>query len=147
MEKDYGASIHIADDGLVTITAENADKWQAVIDDIMKLIWEPSEWEKHEWKVVKIIDGVGAIVEFKGKSGMVHISKLEKGKTLKVEDVVKVGDKITVWILKVDKMQGRIWLVRIGEDVSPHNVAKKDDKFKSELKPKVEEKPKIDDKK
>ncbi|MCT4617679.1 MAG: polyribonucleotide nucleotidyltransferase [Candidatus Gracilibacteria bacterium] len=138
MEKDYGASIHIADDGLVTITAENADKGQAVIDDIMKLIWEPSVGEKHEGKVIKIIDGVGAIVEFKGKSGMVHISKLEKGKTLKVEDVVKTGDNITVGILNVDKAQGRIALARIGEDVSPHNLKKSGenkDAKKLEIKP------------
>ncbi|USN58364.1 MAG: S1 RNA-binding domain-containing protein [Candidatus Peribacteria bacterium] len=52
---------------------------------------------------MKIIDGVGAIVEFKGKSGMIHISKLSKERVNNVEDVVKVGDTVDVEVIQVDK--------------------------------------------
>ena len=50
----------------------------------------------------------GAFVELApGKDGMVHISKLAKKRVEKVEDVVNVGDEVTVKVLEIDKM-GRI---------------------------------------
>ncbi|OPZ91991.1 MAG: Polyribonucleotide nucleotidyltransferase [Firmicutes bacterium ADurb.Bin419] len=46
-----------------------------------------------------------------GKEGLVHISKLDKKRVEKVEDVVNIGDEILVKVLDVDK-QGRINLSR-----------------------------------
>ena len=58
----------------------------------------------------------GAFVEFlPGKDGLVHISKLDKKRVEKVEDVVSVGDDIKVQIIEIDKM-GRINLKRIITD-------------------------------
>ena len=55
----------------------------------------------------------GAFVEFlPGKDGLVHISKLDKARVEKVEDVVKIGDDIKVQVIEIDKM-GRINLKRI----------------------------------
>ena len=55
----------------------------------------------------------GAFVEIlPGKDGLVHISKLDKKRVEKVEDVVAIGDPITVKVLEIDKM-GRINLIRI----------------------------------
>ena len=55
----------------------------------------------------------GAFVEFlPGKDGLVHISKLDKGRVEKVEDVVNIGDDIKVQIIEIDR-QGRINLKRI----------------------------------
>ena len=55
----------------------------------------------------------GAFVEFlPGKDGLVHISKLDKVRVEKVEDVVKVGDDIKVQVIEIDT-QGRINLKRI----------------------------------
>ena len=55
----------------------------------------------------------GAFVEFlPGKDGLIHISKLDKKRVEKVEDVVNIGDTVKVRVLEVDKM-GRINLMRI----------------------------------
>ena len=55
----------------------------------------------------------GAFVEIlPGKDGLVHISKLDKARVEKVEDVVSVGDDIKVQVIEIDK-QGRINLKRI----------------------------------
>ena len=54
----------------------------------------------------------GAFVEIApGKDGLVHISKLEKNRVEKVEDVVSIGDEILVKVVEIDK-QGRINLSR-----------------------------------
>ena len=54
----------------------------------------------------------GVFVELlPGKDGMVHISKLAKGRVEKCEDVVKIGDELEVKVAEIDS-QGRINLVR-----------------------------------
>ena len=55
----------------------------------------------------------GAFVEVApGKEGMVHISKLDKGRVEKVEDVVSVGDSIKVKVIEIDD-QGRVNMMRL----------------------------------
>lgn len=110
MEKEYGVNVSIADNGMTTITAPNQGAGEKAIEDIKSLLWEPTVGDMLPGKVVKIIDGVGAIVEFKGKSGMIHISKLSTERIAKVEDVVNVGDSVDVEILQVDKEKGRVGL-------------------------------------
>ena len=59
-------------------------------------------------KVVRIIDGVGAIVEFlRGKDGMLHISELQWQRTEKVEDVVNLGDELKVKVVEFDPVEDR----------------------------------------
>ncbi len=54
----------------------------------------------------------GAFVEIlPGKDGLIHISKLDKKRVEKVEDVVNIGDEVTVKVIEIDK-QGRINLSR-----------------------------------
>jgi len=67
--------------------------------------------EVFEGKVTRIMN-FGAFVEIPGgKEGMVHISKLAHERVNKVEDVVAVGDPVTVKVVEIDK-QGRINLSR-----------------------------------
>ncbi len=62
-------------------------------------------------KVMRITS-FGAFVEFlPGKEGLVHISKLDKNRVVRVEDVVKCGEEILVKVLDIDK-QGRVNLSR-----------------------------------
>lgn len=110
MEKDYGVSISIADDGVTTITAKSQSGGQKAIDEIAQMIWEPVVWYKGNGKVVKIIDGTWAIVEFRGKSGMIHISKLAPTRVVKVEDIVKVWDEVEFEVIEVNIEKGRIGL-------------------------------------
>jgi polyribonucleotide nucleotidyltransferase len=62
-------------------------------------------------RVMRIIP-IGAFVEFNGKEGMIHISKLSKERVEKVEDVVKIGDEVHVKVIKIDE-KGRIDLQRL----------------------------------
>ena len=100
---DTGAKIDINDDGTVFIAAidrDSADKAKAIIDAI---VFEPEVGETYTGTVTRIIP-IGAFVEYApGKEGMVHISKLQKERTEKVEDVVNVGDTVKVKYLGTDE--------------------------------------------
>jgi len=108
---DTGVKIHIEDDGTVYVSStdlESALKAKKIIESIGRDV-EPGQ--VYLGKVIKIMP-FGAIVEFlPGKEGLVHISKLDKKRVNKVEDIVNVGDEILVKILEIDK-QGKITLSR-----------------------------------
>jgi len=109
---DTGAKIDIEEDGRVFISAPNAEMGDAARKIIEGIVKEPEIGEVYDGKVVRIMD-FGAFVEFlPGKDGLVHISKLDKARVEKVEDVVKIGDDIKVQVIEIDKM-GRINLKRI----------------------------------
>ncbi|MDR0383916.1 MAG: polyribonucleotide nucleotidyltransferase [Christensenellaceae bacterium] len=110
---ETGVKIDIEDDGTVRIGGQDFDmvnKAKSVIDDI---VFEPEVGTVYDGKVVRILE-FGAFVEFKGKEGLVHISKLSKERVNKVEDVVKIGDEIKVKLLKVDE-KGRYDLQKISD--------------------------------
>ena len=134
LEKDYELRISIADDGLTTITAKTQENWEKVISEIKKILWVPEVGYKDTWKVVKIIDWTWAIVEFKGKSGMIHISKLSPLRAMKVEDYVKEWENVEFEIIQVDLAKWRIGLARIPkeEEVKKYEEEKKkrDEEFK-----------------
>ncbi len=112
---DTGAKIDIEEDGRVFISAPNAEMGEAARKIIEGIVKEPEIGEVYDGKVVRIMD-FGAFVEFlPGKDGLVHISKLDKSRVEKVEDVVNIGDDIKVQVIEIDKM-GRINLKRIIED-------------------------------
>ena len=109
---DTGAKIDIEEDGRVFISAPNAEMGEAARKIIEGIVKEPEVGEVYDGKVVRIMD-FGAFVEFlPGKDGLVHISKLDKARVEKVEDVVSIGDDIKVQVIEIDKM-GRINLKRI----------------------------------
>ena len=109
---DTGAKIDIEDDGRVFIAAPNTEAGEAALNIINGIVKDPEVGEIYDGKVARIMD-FGAFVEFlPGKDGLVHISKLDKGRVEKVEDVVNIGDDIKVQIIEIDR-QGRINLKRI----------------------------------
>ena len=109
---ETGAKIDIEDDGRVFIAAvdsEMGDKAYKMIEAIVK---DPEAGEIYEGKVVRIMD-FGAFVEIlPGKDGLIHISKLAKGRVEKVTDVVKEGDTVKVEVIEIDD-KGRINLRRL----------------------------------
>ncbi|MCD5385146.1 polyribonucleotide nucleotidyltransferase [Candidatus Gracilibacteria bacterium] len=114
MEKEYGVKISIAEDGNTTITAENQEGGKKAIADMEAMLWKPTEGYKDTGTVIKIIDGIGAIVEYRGKqSGMIHISKLSPLRANKVEDYVNLGDKVEFEVIQVDLDKNRVGLKRI----------------------------------
>ena len=108
---DTGAKIDIEDDGSVFISGVEKASIEAARKIIEGIIFEPEVGAIYEGVVTRIIP-IGAFVEFAPKKeGMVHISKLDKKRTEKVEDVCNVGDKIKVKFLGTDE-KGRYNLSR-----------------------------------
>jgi polyribonucleotide nucleotidyltransferase len=108
---DLDVTVDIDDDGKVTISgvdSHNVEQAQNIVQGIV----QEAEVGKTYIGKVKRITNFGAFVEIlPGKDGLVHISKLSRQRVNKVEDIVKVGDEITVKVLEIDN-QGRINLIR-----------------------------------
>ena len=107
--EDTGVKIDISEEGRVDICGtdkEMIEKAKKIIRDIVTDV-EPGQILTG--KVVRIMP-FGAFVELKPKKdGMVHISRLSDRRVEKVEDVVNIGDRVTVKVLDIDKM-GKISL-------------------------------------
>lgn len=128
LEAEYNVKISIADDGITTITARTQEWGQKAIWEINEMLWIPEIGYKSTWKVVKIIDGTWAIVEFRWQSWMIHISKLSAERVMKVEDVVKLWDIVEFEIIQVDTAKWKIGLKRkFDEIVKKVEVVKKAD--------------------
>lgn len=98
--------IDIEDDGLVVVTAPDQEKGDKAVKWIRDLTADPVVGNVYEGKVVRLMD-FGAFVEFMpGKDGLVHISQMADKRVEKVEDVVKLGDAVTVKLIEIDD-QGR----------------------------------------
>lgn len=119
MEKEYSVKISIAEDGNTTVTAKDQVGGNKAIEEIKAMVWEPEVGYKGIWKVAKIIDGTGAIVEFRGKSGMIHISKLAATRVANVADIVKEGEEVEFEVIEVNKEKGRIGLKRKFDPLPP----------------------------
>ena len=105
--EETGATIDIEEDGSVFVGAINAEGADAAIRMIEDLTREIKVGEIFTGRVVKILN-FGAFVSLTpGKDGMVHISELADHRVETVEDVVDIGDEITVIVREVDS-QGRI---------------------------------------
>ncbi len=117
---DTGVKIDIEDDGRVFIATCDQAAGDKALNIIKGIVSDVEPGQIFEGKVVRIMT-FGAFVEFlPGKDGMIHISKLDKKRVEKVEDVVNIGDTVKVKVLEVDKM-GRINLMRIVEDAPAEN--------------------------
>ncbi len=112
-----GADISIEDDGTIYVGASDGDSAEAAIGMINAIANPqlPKIGERFLGTVVKTA-AFGAFVSLvPGKDGLVHISKLGNGKRIaKVEDVVKVGDKLRVEVTDIDN-RGKISLVPVQE--------------------------------
>jgi polyribonucleotide nucleotidyltransferase len=116
--EETGAQISIEDDGTVFVGASNGEAAQAAIDKINAIANPqlPKTGERFLGTVVKTTDFGAFVSLLPGRDGLVHISKLGRGKRIaKVEDVVNLGDKLRVEIADIDK-RGKISLVLVDED-------------------------------
>ncbi len=116
--EETGAQISIEDDGTVFVGAADGPSAQAAIDKINAIANPqlPKIGERFLGTVVKTTDFGAFVSLLPGRDGLVHISKLGRGKRIaKVEDVVKVGDKLQVEIADIDN-RGKISLVLVAEE-------------------------------
>ncbi len=108
---DCSVKIDINDDGNVFISGIDLDNAKKALQIVETIANDPEIGAIYKGKVVRIMN-FGAFVEIApGKDGLVHISKLDKQRVEKVEDVVSIGDEIVVKVMEIDS-QGRINLSR-----------------------------------
>jgi polyribonucleotide nucleotidyltransferase len=123
---ETGAEITIEDDGTIYVGAADGPSAQAAVDKITSIANPqlPKVGERFLGTVVKTA-AFGAFVSLvPGKDGLLHISKLGNGRRIgKVEDVVKVGDKLRVEVADIDS-RGKISLILVPEgDAAPGTSA------------------------
>jgi len=108
---DFDVKIDIEETGDVFVSGLDMEKAQAAVSVINTIANDPEIGAIYKGKVVRLMN-FGAFVEIApGKDGLVHISKLDKQRVEKVEDVVSIGDEIVVKVMEIDD-QGRINLSR-----------------------------------
>ncbi|MGI5837696.1 MAG: polyribonucleotide nucleotidyltransferase [Chloroflexota bacterium] len=104
-------TIDIEDDGTVIVGSTNSECADKAIKIIERLTRDVEVGATYTGTVTRILP-FGAFVEIlPGKEGLIHISELEDYRVAKVEDVVNVGDEVTVVVTEIDR-QGRINLSR-----------------------------------
>lgn len=109
---ETGVKIDITDDGLVMVLGIEQEKMDRAREMILGIA-EDLELDKTYTGTIDRILNFGAFVDLGyGKEGMIHISKLSSKRVEKVEDVVKIGDKVEVKVIKIDK--GKVDLKLIG---------------------------------
>jgi len=109
--EESGCEINIEDDGTVNIFSVSPEGMKIARDAINGMTAEAEIGKIYRGKVVTVKE-FGAFVEFlPGKDGLVHISELANFRVKNTEDIVKIGDEISVKCLGVDE-KGRVKLSR-----------------------------------
>jgi len=113
---ESGVQIDVEDDGRIFIASTSEEGAKKAVSMIEALTREVEVGAVYTGKVKRIMN-FGAFVEIlPGKEGLIHISKLAHERVGKVEDVVNIGDEVTVKVTEIDSL-GRINLSR--KDVLP----------------------------
>ena len=106
-----GVKIETEDDGHITVASNDGTSGKKAIEMIKAIVTDPKPGDIFEGTVVRLMN-FGAFVEIAiGKEGLLHISQIAHHRVNKVEDELKVGDKVKVQVTEIDR-QGRINLSR-----------------------------------
>lgn len=106
-----GVKIETEDNGHITVASNDGESGKKAIQMIKSIVTDPKAGDIYEGEVKRIMN-FGAFVEIAiGKEGLLHISQIDTKRTEKVEDVLKIGDKVRVKVTEIDR-QGRINLSR-----------------------------------
>lgn len=120
-----GVKIDIDDTGTVAVCGTDKEMIDKALHIIKSIVTDIEPGQVMTGTVVRIMN-FGVFVELApNKDGMVHISKLSDKRVGKVEDVVNIGDEVTVKVIEVDKM-GRINLSMKPGDLNPKAEKKED---------------------
>ncbi|OFK24650.1 polyribonucleotide nucleotidyltransferase [Olsenella sp. HMSC062G07] len=117
IQDDTGATIDVQEDGTIFI-AGTAGAGDEAAERIRAIVKVPEVGEEYLGRVVNI-QPFGAFIELlPGKDGLLHVSRVAKGRVDKVEDVLSVGDEVRVQVLEVDE-KGKISLDRLDKPEAP----------------------------
>lgn len=104
---ETGVSIDIEDDGSVFITSSDQEGSDRAVEWIKGIVREAKAGEKFEARITRLMT-FGAFAEIlPNQEGLIHVSEIDHKRIEKVEDVLKVGDKVDVVVKEIDA-QGRI---------------------------------------
>ena len=108
-----GVKIDIEEDGQVMIYSNDSEKANEALEMVEDIVRDVEVGGIYYGTVTRIMN-FGAFVDLgvAGKEGLLHISKISKERIKKVEDVLHVGDKVTVKVTDIDE-QGRVNLTAI----------------------------------
>ena len=116
--EETGVQIDIDDSGLVCVCGTDAAMIAKAIEIIHNIVTDVEAGMVFTGPVVRIMN-FGAFVQLApNKDGLIHISKLSNKRVGKVEDVVNIGDVVTVKVLEIDE-KGRINLTMRESDLNP----------------------------
>ena len=105
MQKETGTTIVIEEEdekGIIEILGTDQNMIDSVIQKIEDITFKPEAGNTYNVKVIKILD-FGAVVEFRpGKEVLLHVSEIDWKRVEKVEDYLKIGDKIDVKYMGID---------------------------------------------
>ena len=105
--QEYNVTVDIDDDGIVQVASTDGTAIERAVAVIKGMVEEPEIGRIYKGKVKRIMN-FGAFCEIlPGKEGLVHVSELANKFVKTVEDVVKIGDEITVKVIEIDD-QGRV---------------------------------------
>ena len=118
IQEETNTTINIEDDGTVEIAATSAEDVKRAEEKIRAITAMPEIGKEYTGKVVRTAS-FGAFVEIlPGKDGLVHISQMGDSYVRRAEDVMQVGDEVTVRILTIDE-QDRVDLALVAANGIP----------------------------
>ncbi len=125
IQDETGASVDIQEDGTVYVGGTGTSVEEAC-ERIRLIVHEPEVGEEFCGRVVSI-QPFGAFISLTpSKDGLLHISRVAKGRVEKVEDVLNVGDEVKVVVIEVDE-RGKISLDRLEKPEAPAGSGSSDD--------------------
>ena len=105
--KETGCAIDVDDDGMVVVSGKGEDDLDSAVRMVQLMTLEPEVGATYDGTVTRIMDFGAFVAIAPGKEGLVHISQLAYERVNKVEDIVNVGDKLEVKLIKIDDL-GRL---------------------------------------
>ncbi|NOT36036.1 MAG: polyribonucleotide nucleotidyltransferase [Saprospiraceae bacterium] len=123
MQAKTGTKINIEEvgnEGVINVASNNKEAIDAAVKMINAITFTPTVGDVYDAKVVSL-HPFGAFVDFKGKSGLVHISEVSNKRIANVEDVYKVGDEVKVKLIGTDPKTGKLRLS--ARAVNPEDVS------------------------
>ena len=101
----------VDDKGVVSISSNDAASLKQAKDEIMEIAFEPEVGDVYDAKVASV-QTYGVFVDFKGKSGLLHVSEISHSRIKDVSEVFQVGDDVKVKLIGVDPKTKKFRLSR-----------------------------------